>query len=225
MKKTDVYWAWSGHTGFDLITGEPPEKLTTCIKNDPFFNKTEYGIVLECPAFGEQVRNTYVMRAAFDVTLLKTPNGSGYQCSHFDPVIYASTAEHIQNHEVYSWALFSDSTVNVTVSPPFMHKGCLPGATAKYDISKWYRCIGPVYMLEGKDKHVIKAGEPVLYVTFDRPVNLKKYFFTNALYKHAHNTSNVKFVKPRMSLDKLYNYFQNNKINKIISKEIKRNLV
>lgn len=231
MKKTDVYWAWNSESDLALLAGDEPERLTTCIKNERLFKNTGYGKILECPAFVEHVRNTYVMKAPYDMTIFKGPEGAGYRVgwAKFEEqrLIKAihTNDDYIQAHEIYSWMLFSDTTVNVTVTPPFMHLDTLPSAPASYDISKWYRPIGPAYMLEGKDEHIIKAGKPILYVSFDRAVNFKKYVFNDTLMRYSQSNVGLKFVKPKLSLNRLYTYFVNNKLNKAVSREIKRNLL
>lgn len=228
MKKTDVYWAWNSEADLGLLAGGEPERLVTCIKNDRLFKNTGYGKILECPAFVEHVRNTYVMKAPYDTTIFKGPKGAGYRVGipKFEKEDAVHTNDdYIQAHGIYSWMLFSDTTVNVTVTPPFMHPGTLPSAPASYDISKWYRPIGPAYMLEGKDEHVIRAGTPILYVSFDRAVRFKKYVFNNTLVGYSHSNIGLKFVKPRLSLNTLYAYFINSKLNKAVSREIKRNLL
>ena len=229
--KTDVYWAWNSGSDLALLAGDEPERLTTCIKNERLFKNTGYGKILECPAFVEQVRNTYVMKAPFDMTLFRSADGAGYKVGHSkfeEQRLINSTHRHddyIQAHEIYSWMLFSDTTVNVTVTPPFMHSGMLPSVIAGYDISKWYRPIGPSYMLEGKNEHLIKSGTPVLYLSFDRAVNFRKYLFNETLMRYSHSNVGLKFVKPKLSLNRLYAYFTNNKVNKAVSREIKRNLL
>ncbi len=111
--------------------------------------------------------------------------------------------------------------------PQYMNYGTsVPGA---FDISKWFRPhVFEVQMWEKAGTFKIKEGEPLFTVEFitDRPIVFKKFAMSEALVKYADScVDSHKFFGRWLGLPKKYKIFQDTKMDKLILKEIKNNLV
>jgi hypothetical protein len=221
MKKSKVYWSHNNRVGFNDVVGYPPERLLSYMKKDPLFRDTDYGLILSCPATLDLIRNTYVLR--YPISILNTIEQTGEVYTHPMGIQHPRQSwTHL--HMIAGWYFFSATPMHITVTPPYLHPQGLVGPAATFDISKWFRMVHASIMV--RDKPVeIKRGQPVLYVTFDKPVDLLQFDLTYRLSDIADKSAAIKHTEPRLSLEYLYNKFKQNKTNKIVLDEIKRNLL
>ena len=220
--KSKVYWAHNNLIASNDVFGYGPERLLSYLKQQPLFRDQEYGKVLQCPATLEHIRNTYVMRCPFDMASIKQPDGTiltlPSQVTH-------QQGEFIQYDRLVGWYFFSDTETRMSTTPPYMSPPTIIGACATYDISKWFRQVHPSLMLEGFDSFQLKRGEPMMYVTFDRSVDLIQFDISPRLNQIALKANGIKQTSERQPLSYLYKKFKDNKVRKIILKEIERSVL
>jgi len=111
--------------------------------------------------------------------------------------------------------------------PQYMNYGTsVPGA---FDISQWFRPhVFEVQMWDQVGTFKIKEGEPLFTIEFitDRPIVLKKFAMSEALVKYSDScVDSSKFFGQWIGLAKKYKIFKDTKMDKLILKEIKNNLV
>jgi hypothetical protein len=102
----------------------------------------------------------------------------------------------------------------------------VPGA---FDISQWFRPhVFEVQMWDQVGTFIVKEGEPLFTIEFitNRPIVLKKFAMSEALVKYSDScVDSYKFFGQWIGLAKKYKIFKNTKMDKLILKEIKNNLV
>lgn len=131
-----------------------------------------------------------------------------------------------------SWIFFSEEDLEISMSPPFMHKttdrdyGYIPAG--KFNIAKWFRPLNLTYQLwGGVNKIEVKKDEPAMYLNFytDKKVILKRFNLSEELYQIGIECSELKRSLPRMHLEMMYEAFTKSSRNKKILKLIKDNLL
>ena len=125
--------------------------------------------------------------------------------------------------------LFSEEDLNVSVTQPLLNHNSnyflIPG---KFNISKWFRPINPSYMFLNSEYDIsIKKGDPImnLYFNTEEKILFKEFYFTETLKEITKETVGHKQFNKKNSLSTLYSKFENQKINKVVLKEIKRSLI
>lgn len=221
MRKTKVYWGYHAEEpdNYTPLMGIPPERLINNLKTLPTWRDTMHGEILKCPAAIDHIKNTYVIKSPCDETF--TREG--------DYIIHGNkryaTDTYLQFHNSVCYYFFSESPVTMAVTPPYYHKGVLPGASASLDISKWFRPVSASILMEDYKNIPIKKGQPIMYVSFDKAVDLKQFYCTPELLHIGTMTVNLKTVMASSTLTELYNMFTRNKMNKRVMQDIKRNLL
>ena len=236
MRKTKVYWAYytappmvqtslGKYSMLDekihhtQLMGIPPERLINNLKSLPTWRDTLHGDILKCPAAVDHIRNTYVIKSPCDELFVREGDRIRNENVEYDANTY------LQFQNTISYCFFSESPVMMTVTPPYYHKGVLPGSSACLDISKWFRPVSANILAEDYKTIPIKEGQPIMYVFFDKAVELKQFSINQELVSMSNVTVNLKHYLPNKSLKELYNMFTRNRMNKRVLKEIKRNLI
>ena len=96
------------------------------------------------------------------------------------------------------------------------------------DIGQWFRPIeGATQLNENVNTVSIKRNDPIAYVKFqtDEPVQLKRFYMTKELEELSWGCIKYKRYEPARSLPYLYDKFNKRGLHKVITKEIKRNVV
>ena len=132
--------------------------------------------------------------------------------------------DYVHLDDLAGWFFFSEVPTQVTVTPPYLHPQGLVGSAGTYDISKWFRQIHPAIMVTDHSVEIAR-GQPVVYVTFDKPVELVQFDLTDRLLGIANRSASLKHTIPKLSLKYLYEKFKQNKANKIVIEEIKRSIL
>jgi hypothetical protein len=128
---------------------------------------------------------------------------------------------------------FAEEPVNAVFSPPFMHQAeyikyatCVP---ATYDISKWFRpFVFEIQTWNPSGKLVLPEGDPLFYIEVftDRKIVLKRFVLTQALQDYGQSCIKAKNqYDTHLPLVELYQKFTNSRMNDLILKEIKSNLL
>jgi len=199
MKKIPtVYY---GGIEFSTTTlNTPVENLLTHLKRTSKFKEDDY---FKCPSFISWASKTLVMKSPADIEVKGSPEG---YVQWFEGQYY----------------FFADDEVNMTQYPPFMEETNVRGVVAQFDISKWFRPINPVSALDDNGSLLLKQDQPVLYIGFDREVNLQKVIIPKSLENVMSTAMAHKKLKMKnRTLEKLYDNFIRARGNKVVLKQIK----
>jgi hypothetical protein len=112
---------------------------------------------------------------------------------------------------------------DLTVTPPFLHRNTFAGMTATFNIGRWFRAAMPTIIVKDKKSFTMKAGSPLMYLKFKKPVELIEFKMNNAIQSFESNCINFKLYEPHKDLDYCYNKFD--PIKKDLLKEVRSNLI
>jgi hypothetical protein len=247
MSKNDtvnVYWApaYSINTNqkqeWNMIYQDPKNLFTDLNKDKNIAtSKTSYFV---CPATKDLFKKTYFFnntvncKYEYDFTvnppiikpitdnfisldIIREPSMNGY------PLVGLSLF----------YILFSEESLIATFSHPTFHKPgytkygtCVPG---EFDIGQWFRPYPmEIQLWEERGVFELKEGEPLFYVKLntDKKVNLQRFHFNEQLSSYVDHCINYKnifgFFHP---LSQMYSKFRQSRLNSLILKEIKNNIV
>jgi hypothetical protein len=145
-------------------------------------------VYLKCPAHTDFLKNTFVFRAPFDLTIDleidSATNSAKIYCENISQEIFDLIIDRrflLKNkQEINTYPLLGvdwlsvftakESTL-IQVLPAFMHHNNFTEKTTiipgEYDISKWTRPIETVFEIRSnKEKIVIKKGDAISYIKF-----------------------------------------------------------
>ena len=242
----DIYWSkrilgvHDKNSETELLS-QKPESLLSYFSENLFPNNENYKKYIQCPAAQIELKNTYVVKADFDIEFfVDTKEKIVNFYSKYDlednvkkaftdnNYINISTDNSLFNILTHLY-LFSEESVQVTQLPPYFHKKdyvntqenmyLLPGS---FDISKWYRPFHASYLVENTGHIKFKRGDPLYYIRFntDEKINLIEYELTDKLISYSQACTNVKNYRPFQKFNFLYKIFTERNMNKKILKEI-----
>lgn len=247
MKEKDyinVYWSPAYSQGvenseWNMLYPDPINLFTSLNKNknidiepgDSYFS---------CPATKDFFKKTYVFNNAINC---KYEYNFNYDPVFFQPITenYLGSTffrkESINSHPMVSLSMsyifFAEESLTATFSSPAFHKPeytnygvCIPG---EFDIGQWFRPYAVEIQLWNKEGiFELKENEPFLYVKFntDKKIKLHRFKYNKQLGKYAAHCINYKNIfgnfKP---LSQRYAKFKESRLNDLILKEIKNNLI
>jgi hypothetical protein len=115
-------------------------------------------------------------------------------------------------------------------SPAHYHKQVFDGyyIGGGMDIGQWFRPIeGAIQLNQNTNTVTLNRHDPIAYVKFltDEPIELKRFYLTKELEELSWGCIKYKNYEPRRALPFLYDKFRQRGLDKIITREIKRNVV
>lgn len=241
MKNT-VYWNNKVELGSSEFLTLPLISLEQHLKakeKEKQTNNLMHGY-LACPAAKKTLRNTFVVRAGFDLTLSFENNSYSLDTKKVkDARVKAEFLEKFlmvrsfkdrlvtfQNDTL----LFCEKDLNAIQMQPFLEDSEYAKNTGQiigeYNISKWYRPIQPTFYCY-KDKIEIREGDVLFYLMFrgDSDIDLQEYEMTQKMRNSTFSNTALKGYKAMKSMKYLYDFFALRKLDKKLLKEIKNNLV
>jgi hypothetical protein len=190
----------------------------------------------QCHAFLGGVKNTFVLRIPFDVAfgldhelgvfpIDSDPENMKFVAIKQPSVIGAYTFAIRGN-----WIFWSEEPLVMTSMPAHYHKPVVDGyyIGGSMDIGQWFRPIEGATQLNPSVNTVsFERNDPIAYVKFetDEPVKLKRFYMTKELEELSWGCIKYKRYEPKRALPYLYDKFNKRGLNKIITQEIKRNVV
>lgn len=224
-----VYWANFGlpdRLQRTNLIAEPPVRIMQTFHKEA--GEVSYKA---CAGSKNLYQNTFVIKSPFDVDA-KIIDSTVYEPLN---LVNLRKPTYEEAHSIdydYHWIFFSEESVEIVQTPPYMHQteaskyGTI--ASGSYDISKWFRNINPTYNLHtGVDEFKTKKDEPIFYIDFrtKKRIVLKQFDLTPDLYNLAIATADLKKLFPFEPLEVLYNRFTRSNRHKKVIKEIKNNLL
>lgn len=247
MSKKDeinVYWA-PGYSinkndkrEWNMLYPDPVNLFTELNKDKNFStNKTSYFV---CPATKNLMKKTYFFQSAvsckyeYDFTVnppVITPTTHNFLT--MDIIREPSVNSHPLVAVSLFYILFADEPLTATFSVPTFHK---PGYTnygspvpGEFDIGQWFRpYVMEVQLWNQKGIFELKENEPLFYVKFntDKKINLHRFKFNDQLSEYTDHCINYKNMFGLFHpLTNMYAKFKQSRLNELILKEIKQNIV
>jgi len=233
-----VYWspffASDEYPSIQLMY-EAPDPLLSDLTNRR--NKESSGDNwFQCHAFLGGVKNTFVLRIPFDIAfgldkeLGVFPIDSDLENIKFVAMKQPSVTGAYTFTVRGNWIFWSEEPLVMTSSPAYYHKPVVDGyyVGGSMDIGQWFRPIEGATQLNPSVNTVsIKRNDPIAYVKFetDEPVQLKRFYMTKELEELSWGCIKYKRYEPKRALPYLYDKFNKRGLNKIITREIKKNVV
>jgi len=238
-KHSIVYWApafpvsednWNMlypdiNSVFDSIRGDKIEFDAAGRGNNFFY----------CPAFSGFTRSTFVLtnpittHFELDGTNLISKEKNYITSSAFRP---SSIVNRRMIEYGLQWAFFSEDDVEMMITDTYFEEpkhakygNLIPG---KFNISKWFRLINLEYCLHTNvNEFRAEKDEAMAYVHFHapNPVKLVRFEITDALRQHASTGGKSSVWESWVPLAARYKRFLAARSNKIILKEIKKNIL
>ena len=206
MKKTKrpvVYYG--GVYGSPFSVDTEIEDLYFDFKNNIALKNETY---LFCPAFTTWAKNKMVIKSPIDVSL---------DDNNFQGVESTKYVQWFGNEFFF----FADDSVQMTVYPPFLERTNIQGVVGQFDIGKWFRPVNPASTLIDGQLNISK-GQSLLYVGFDRPVDLQRVLFPEDVKQLQHSLNAYKQLGYKGSFVKLYRKFIQSRANKVLLNKIKK---
>jgi hypothetical protein len=191
----------------------------------------------QCHAFQSSIKNTFVLRLPFSVAFGLDKDLGAFAIEQE----YERQMEFVQikqpsvlNSHTFAvrgnWIFWSEEPLTITTSPAHYHKPVVDGyyVGGSFDIGRWFRPVeGAIQLNEGVNTVHIKRNDPLAYIKFntDELVELKRFYMTKELEELHWGCVKYKQEDPHRALSYLYDKFSKRGLNKIITKEIKRNVV
>jgi hypothetical protein len=234
-----IYWSpfskMEVYPSIQLLYDTPDSLITELM---PRRNKEANGDNwFQCHAFQGSVKNTFILRLPFEIAFgLDSDLG-----------IFSISKEYENNLEFVkmkqpsvidahtfaargNWIFWSEEPLIMTTSPAYYHKPIFDGyyVGGAFDIGKWFRPVeGAIQLNKGINTAHIRRNDPIAYIKFDteEPVQFKRFYMSKELEELSWGCVEYKYHDPHRPLSYLYDKFTNKGLPKIITKEIKRNLV
>jgi hypothetical protein len=234
-----VYWG-PGVMNWNLLYPDP-KNLFLNITEQKNKNRGERSF-FTCPAFKGKTEKIYSFNFPMNATYewdFSNNNQSFKTTNDQNPFISFEIARqpNINNSPQIQFSLyylfFCEEPLEAAFTAPYFsepnYTKSASVAPGNMDIGQWFRPY-PIEMTFWKEKGSItfKDGEPLFYVEFltERPVILKRFDTTEKLLTYSETCSKAPVNwSPRLLLSQRYQRFNDARMNKIIIKEIKENLI
>lgn len=245
-----IYWSPYSSAGtseplvgeYNLLYPDPENIYSSLVRRMPESkNDRSIQTYMSCPAASARLKNMWVFKAPFtmeygyDFSDPENPQVWNITEGYFAAKVNRKSV--IKDAAIISFSikhmLFSEESITPLFGPPVMFRPqymnygtSVPGA---FDISKWFRPhVFEVQMWEQVGTFKIEEGEPLFTVEFitDRPIKLKRFAMSKALIEYADScVDSHRYFGRWLGLQKKYDIFTKSKMDKLVLKEIKNNLV
>lgn len=246
QEQIDVYWGpLTNHEisfgkDWNMLYPDPVNLFSELQKQKT--KDAGYANYFACPATQKRFKNTYVFRNSLK-TSLEFDFTEGYDKHTVKPLTENYIAYSVEraptteigpliNFQLY-YGFFAEEPLTMSFTPPVMSRpkytqyGTVVGG--EFDIGQWFRPLAmEVQMWDMKGEFHLEEDEPLFYVEFktDKKVNLKRFHFNAALHSYQKACSEDTQAFGRGTpLVKRYERFKRSRMNDLILKEIKQNLL
>ena len=235
--KTKIYWS-----PYFVDMNKYPKDWTILYQQPQILNKhllerrnPDTNKMFLCPAFTNLSKKVAVVRFPFD-SKYSIKDGKIEQVSSHSLEFEVSHEPSIKNNilvEFYFCHLFfCEEDVNITLTAPYfsnsphMRFGAVVPGT--FNISKWFRPIVlEMNLWEGVSELEFKKDEHIFYVHFDTENDIEFVQFTmsDEIRKISDVCSDATAWEKNVPIHCRYERFEKSNLNKILIREIKKNIV
>lgn len=234
MKKKIVYWApWfvpQEIHHWNILFIEPQKLLNKVIDDIKNIDDDRLKGMIRCPAFSNVGKNTFYVENPMATEFNIVDGEIQYVGENF----YHCTLAKNKSTFTYglSYIFFSEDDLEIMMTSPYFsevdytkYAKLVPG---KFNISKWFRPINLEMLLcDNKNYFKMKEHEHMVYFSFltDDKVELKRFELNDTLRKISETCSTVSDWWKNVPLLKRYDRFLKTKTNRLVMKEIKKQLL
>lgn len=228
-----VYWCpFVRNDGFDWNMFYPEPKT---LYSELLLEKEKhsgFGNYFMCSAFKERARNIFILNTPIEA-MFRLVDGVVVEKSGLE--VYSNRGPQFKDKASItlglSYGFFSEEPLTMHFNTPFFHKNEYTQKTTLFaggvDVSKWFRPMN-IEVFTGMNETVqILEDSPLAYVEFitNKKVILKRFEINDKMRNIGTACSLSVSVKPLIPLYERYKLFMQSKQDKILLKEIKKNLV
>jgi len=244
-KRKTVYWApWfvpqeSHH--WNMLFIEPQKLFNKIIKEVSTTSDDRLKAMIRCPAFSNLGKNTFYVENPITTEFniidgeIKYNGDNFYHCTlsnSFNHMYGSSYSETNTFKYGLSYIFFSEYDLEILMTAPYFsevnHTNYAKLVPGKFNISKWFRPINLEMILNG-DKNYFKMSEyeHMAYFSFltNDKVELKRFELNDTLRKISDTCSTVSDWWSNVPLLERYDRFLKTKTNRLVMKEIRKQLV
>jgi hypothetical protein len=234
MKKKIVYWApWfvsQENHHWNILFIEPQKLLNKVVDEIKSIDDDRLKGMIKCPAFSNLSKNTFYVENPITTEFNINDGKIKYTGENF----YHCSLSQGKNTFMYglSYIFFSEDDLEILMTSPYFsetnytnYAKLVPG---KFNISKWFRPINLEMLLSNNRNYFkMKENEHMAYFSFltNDNVELKRFELNETLRKISDTCSTVSDWWKNVPLLKRYDRFLKTKTNKLVMKEIKKQLV
>jgi hypothetical protein len=196
----------------------------------------EHSGFLKCPALSDFLKNVFVIKCPYDITLeIDIDKGSifieGYDQEFFDNNMKLRPSPNGKDpailHFLPKSIFVTDSKLPVTITllPWFFKKNDISIVPGKFDITKWIRPTEGAFEIYQSGQYKFKRGEPLYCIKFetsDNKVAIERSVLTEEIVDAWQACANVKKKIPNLNLKTVYEMSE--EYIKIMKKRIFRSL-
>tara|TARA_R100001463_G_scaffold51859_4_gene102572 strand:- start:247 stop:936 length:690 start_codon:yes stop_codon:yes gene_type:complete len=214
VRKTTVYYGSAqGHPLEMSLT--KPEPLFKSLKGH--FKKNDLEGLLKCPSLAASTHNTYAINAPVDLKIVLKGSGAAYAYATMrdDDDFELGKWHTMEGKNVAQWlgdgfiTFFAEESTIATLMPPYHHTNKIYGISGSFDIGRWFRAMS--FSSRYHEPIIIKAGEPMAYIRFDKAVDLKRVVITDELRKDMKACLEFKAAHRNKALSYVYEKFVQSK--------------
>lgn len=220
-----------------MLVKEPDSLYKDLLKDKNFANN--YNNYMDCPGFLKSIQNTFIIRNSFTTDLkinLQTGdffNIDGQQNQVTEHFTAKPICRKLPLFNIYHNILFfCEEDLEITTIPAYMHNSELqskctyiPGS---FNISRWFRPVeGAFEMKHAFTELTLKDNDPMYYVKFNTTESVKfvRFYLSLELWQMSQGCVNYKKYHSMKPLKYLYKVFSTTFMRKLVSKNIKQNLI
>ena len=244
MKIKIVYWApWFPPDEihhWNILFSEPKKLLNTVLKEVSTRNDNRLKGMIRCPAFSNIGKNTYYVENPIKTEFNLIPQEMNekirrpFKIEYISENFYNCNFSNGGNTISYGlpYIFFCEDDLELMLTGPHFSKtsytdygNIVPG---RFNISRWFRPINLEVLLNKDNYHFkMEENEHMAYFTFltDNKVELKRFDLNDSLRKISETCANVSDWWSNIPLIKRYDRFLKSKTNRLVMKEIKKQLV
>ena len=229
--KTQIYWChlhnnddWDSYNNLYNLYDELYKNIS---KVDVKQN------LLICPAVSEKLKKTFFIKTPIDCEYNIENNTIKPLSNNYidtDTPHLPSLKDNFLFVLGMFYIFFAKESIKMTLTSPFFSKcehtqygNIVPGSL---DISKWFRTINLEFNCYGN--HIkFKKGEPLAYFTFDtdKEIEIKRFKMSEKLHKLSETCNTSSRWEQWIPLYDRYKRFLKSKTDKIVLREIQKNLL
>jgi hypothetical protein len=232
-KSSTVYWAPFFDTSsndWNMLYPDPTSLFEDLL---PLKSAEKQLNLFYCPAFANLAKNTFVLKNPMKADFTVVNNRVISNVDDYISVSIDHPPSILDNPLlVYGlkWLFFSEDDMDMTITAPWFgntphltHANIMPG---KFNISKWFRPYNNEFSLR-ENKLILEKDEAMCYITFntDKPVKLVRFEMNDKLKGYALGCSLSSSWEKWVPLASRYKRFLETRTNKLVLKEIKKNIV
>jgi hypothetical protein len=240
-----VYWAPAGsqeieyHQELNMLYPNPENLFSYLVSKRSTFDQSIS--MLTCPAFKEKMKKTFVFKSAIESHYSYETNDLGEVSfkilKNFSLPISRDRLPGLEFGPTLTirtpYIFFSDSDLEVNFSQPTFHPvgytqygSIIPG---RFNIGSWFRPFSfEIQMWSNSGELIVKEDEPIFYTEFltDKKIKLVRFKYNKKLATYAQHCVDAPAIfGPNLPLVKRYRKFKESRMNDMILKEIKENIV